>query len=589
MAVECIIPRKWELKEPTDPADIIALTNACHVQPLIARLLSLRGISDPEIAKRFLEPTLAKMTPPSAIKDLAKAAKRIATAIKTDEGISILCDFDSDGCNANVVLLRALTSMGGTVNYYVPNRQTEGYGLSIDALRILKGQGASVVITVDNGITSVKEAICCKEELGIDLIITDHHLPGEELPDAYAIVNPNQPGCTSGLGYLCGAGVAFYLAIQVRAELRTDGWFQARPCPPLTDLLDLVAVATVADLVPIHAYENRLFVRHGLGVYNSPNCKPGLAALKEAAGIKGEVTSGQIAFFVGPRLNAAGRLHTAHAAIDLLRLDDMDAVTLLAKGLDSDNRERQTIEANLFDTAQTIVGDFDPTCRSIVVAIPDGHVGVIGIVASRIVERYHRPAIVIGIDPETGIGKGSCRSIPGLDLHDALSACSSHLTKWGGHKAAAGLTIASDAILAFSEDFDDACRKRLKAEDLIPTLYLDAELQPQDISFGLISSLENMEPHGMGNPRALFLFRNARMTDKKILKETHLKCTMTRDGESWTAIGFGLAKSWSEYEGPVDIACTIEVNEWRDKKSLQIMIKDIRPAEIDVPMTVPYF
>ena len=557
------------------------------ISPLLSRILSNRGISDLSTAQMFLDPVFSKMTPPARIKDLIKAATKIAACISNGEKIMCIADYDQDGTASAAIILRSLRSMGGSVDYSVPDRHTAGYGLSKEALLHAKEAGASLVVTVDNGITSVAEADYARS-LGLPLIITDHHLPGDSLPKAYAIVNPNQNDCTSGLGHLCGAGVAFYLAIQVRTVLREQGWFSKRTAPVLTDLLDLVAMATVADMVPLVA-ENRLFVKHGLKVFNSDKAKPGLIALRDAAGIKGEVSAGQIGYFLAPRINAAGRLKTAHIAIDLMSLDDIETVTSIAKTLDNDNRERQEIEKDLFAQAQELIGKPDPSLRSIVVAIPGANSGVIGIVASRIVERYHRPAVVISIDPQTGIGKGSCRGIPGMDMHFTLSECDCHLVKWGGHVAAAGLTINQDELPAFTSAFEESCCHQLNSEDLFPTLMLDEELQTGHIGFGLVKELEALEPHGMKNPRPVFLLRNIEICNSKVLKDTHLKCTLSRNGENWDAIGFGMAATWANYTGKVDVACTVETNEWRGNVSIQIMIKTMRPAETEQEVHVAFF
>jgi len=565
-----VTDRHWKLKE-FNTAVLQDLAVAAELSPLVAQLLLVRGVSTGDDARQFLAPALSALSDPFLLKGMDAAVGRLALARANGERVCIHGDYDVDGVSAVALLVAFFQRVGIDVTYVIPLRLEEGYGLSPEGVDEAVRQGAKVLVTVDCGITSVTEAAYCRER-GVDLIITDHHTPGVALPDALAVINPLQPGCSAPFRQLAGVGLAFKLAIALRARLRDEGLFAAAGEPNLREYLDLVALGTIADLVPLNG-ENRVIAAHGLKELTiSP--RAGICALKRVAAVNADVGSSDVGFRLAPRLNAAGRLDDAKRGVELLLADDPEVAGHIARELDAANGERQELEKEILAEALAMAQRPAMAGRfSIVMASDRWHPGVIGIVASRVVEAYHRPVILIAL--QDGAGKGSGRSIPSLHLYDAIAACAGHLLKFGGHRQAAGLTVSEDTLEEFIARFEEVVSGRLTEEDLLPVLRIDAEISPEQLTTELVAEVSALKPFGMGNPEPLFMLRGASVVQSRILKEAHLKLKLEAGGRSYDAIGFGMAAKNID-SGLVDIAFVPELNVWNGRESLQLRLKDIR-------------
>ena len=562
--------RLWRRKEYD--ADLVrTLAAGGNIPRLVAQLLCVRGVESVEEVKRFLAPSLSDMGDPFLLKGMAEAVDRLALARGRGETICIHGDYDVDGVTSVALLMTFLQAVGFSAVYVIPLRLEEGYGLSSDGVDEAARRGASVLVTVDCGITSVGEAALCREK-GIDLIITDHHTPGDVLPDALAIINPLQPGCNAPFRQLAGVGLAFKLAVALRSRLRSDGLFASGGEPNLREYLDLAALGTIADLVPLKG-ENRIIASFGLKELTAGG-RTGIRELKRVAAVVDPVGSGDVGFRLAPRLNAAGRLDDAKRGVELLLTSDRDEASVIAAELDAANRERQEIEKEILSEALAMAQSQEMAGRkSIVMASDNWHPGVIGIVASRVVEAFHRPVILIAL--QDGVGKGSGRSIPALHLYNAIAACGEHLVKFGGHKQAAGLTVDEETLEAFTALFDEVVAGQLTEDDLSPVLQIDAELSPDEITTDLVVQIGLLRPFGMGNPEPLFMLRGARVLQSRVLKESHLKMRLEARGRIFDAIGFGMAAKGVDTE-LVDITFVPELNVWNGSESLQLRLKDIR-------------
>lgn len=569
--------KKWEILLP-DPEAVDELVQCCSISPLLATLLVNRGITSPAEAQDFLSPSLANMADPFLMKGMQKAAERIADAVEQREIIAAAVDMDCDGVSSGSILSLFFESLGASCLITTPHRLADGYGVHTHQVDTADKAGARVLVTADVGISAHAAAEYSKT-LGIDFIITDHHTPPQELPDAYAIVNPHQEGCRFPYKYLAGCGVAFFLTMAVRKVLRERGYFTHQTEPDLRQLLAIVAIGTIGDLVELKG-ENRRLTSYGLKLINSTAALAGITALKNVSGLK-RVNSGTVSFTLAPKLNASGRMDSAERSLELLTTSDQAEAATLAALLDGFNRERQELESHVVECAcEMLVQDPASSSRkSIVLAGEWGPkaAAVVGISSSKLVEKFNRPTILIAIDPETGIGKGSCRTAAGLDMYAALSTCSSLLLKWGGHKAAAGLSIEASRIGEFAAAFEAYVDSVLTFEDLQPVLLLDAEVGPSDLTLDRLSELETLEPYGMGNRSALFVLRGATVRAQRVLKEKHLKLTLEKNGTHVDAIGFNLAGS--ETYQKVDVAFSLDDNEWQGVRSVQLKLKDIRHAE----------
>jgi single-stranded-DNA-specific exonuclease len=539
----------------------------------VCGVLAARQLDDPETAKRFLRPRLEHLHDPESLADGPLAAERIVKAVESNETILVHGDYDVDGICATALYTRFLRSVGGRVVPFVPHRRRDGYDFGEAGLRAAEEAAASVILTADCGTTAV-ESVARAQGADRDVIVTDHHTPGPETPPATALVNPLRVDCPYPEKGLCGAGVAFKVCQLVGRRLGTV------PDELLT-WLDLVALATVADLVPLRG-ENRVLVRYGLRRFGA-TAVPGLRALLEVAGVEGaKVTTGRLGFAIAPRINAAGRIGESADALRLLLTNDGTEAVELAGRLDGTNRERQEEDRRTLDEAMELLStSFDPERdRGVVLAKEGWHPGVIGIVASRVVERIHRPVVLVALDGTTG--RGSARSIPGFHLYDALAACRTHLRRFGGHRQAAGMDVDRDAVPALRESFDQEARRRLRPEDLSPVLRSDLELELTDVDLELVHWLDYLGPHGIGNPRPVFLVRGAHLEGVRSVKEEHLKLSLRVGEATLEAIGFGLARRRPPGRlapGPHDVLLRLERNEWRGVARPQAQVLDLRPAE----------
>jgi len=566
--------KRWEFRN-IDTAAAAAMANALSLQPVSGAILAARGIAGTDAARQYLAPTLSAMLDPLLLKGMTAATTRLLTAWRTNENVCIYGDYDSDGITGTALLVSFLRATGFSCDYFIPNRFDDGYGLNKDALGRIVALGATLIVSVDCGITAVDEALFCRSR-GTDLIIVDHHTPGANIPEACAVLNPLQPGCNYPFKALAGVGVAFNLLVALRSALRDNGAFLQGSEPDLRQWLDLVAIGTIADVVPLTG-QNRIYAHCGLRQL-SASPRPGIQALKQVAGVIGKVGCGQVGFRLAPRLNAAGRMESAVPGVDLLLSENDDECNGIAADLDAANGERQAIEKRILEEALGMVeaaGDY-PGRRSIVLASDTWHQGVVGIVASRLVERYHRPTILIALG-EDGMGKGSGRGIAGIHLLDALTTCAPHLERFGGHRYAAGVSLRADQVAGFAAAFEAAATRMLSDDDLVARLEIDVEVSPKDVNRELVMELKQMEPFGAGNPEPVLLMRNMAVVERRTVGDGHLRLRLAKEGITFAAIAFRMADQ--ETQGPMDVAFFPEINEWNGSSTLQLRIKDMRPAD----------
>ncbi|WP_429885079.1 single-stranded-DNA-specific exonuclease RecJ [Geoalkalibacter halelectricus] len=570
--MEPISRRRWLPRQAHQVlAQITQLGAALNLSPLCARVLAGRGLVDPEQAGAFLQARLAALPDPGLLRSMDRAAERLARAVREQHPVEVHGDYDVDGISAAALLVESLRAMGAQVDFHIPLRLRDGYGLSADALRAAQARGKHLVVSVDCGISAVAEARLAAE-LGLDLIITDHHQPPQELPRALALINPHLPDDAFPDKHLAGVGVAFFLALAVRRELRAQGWFHSRPEPDLKQVLDLVALGTIADIVPLTGV-NRILTRAGLDLM-AQDRRPGLAALRQVAGVR-EINCGAVGFQLAPRLNAAGRLEDAAAAVRLLLTEDADEARAIAEQLDACNRQRQAIEAETFSQALERLAELDqPRRNSIVLADERWHPGVIGIVASRLVERFHRPTVLIAL--EQGRGKGSARSIRGFHLYQALERCSTELQGFGGHEYAAGLTLSAHQVESFDARFENVAHEWLDEEALLPQMLHDGEVELTAFAQADVAELAALAPFGPGNPEPLFRVNGAVFERPRCVGRDHLQFQLRQDDLSLPCIAFGAAARWQGIKGRVDVLCTPQINRWQGRESVQLRVKDLR-------------
>lgn len=563
-------PRRWQVAAPPDPGATGALAGALRIPEPLAALLVQRGLAAPELARAFLRPELKSLSDPLRWADMPVAAGTVARAVR--EGIPVLVhgDYDVDGQAGAALLARVLTTLGATAHAFVPHRLKDGYDFGPAGLAEAERVGAGLIITCDCGITAT-DAVRAARAAGREVIVTDHHLPGDTLPPATAVLDPRRPDCPSEDKSLCGTGVAFKLAQAVVHELG------ASENLPL-HFLDYVALATVADVVPLTG-ENRILVRHGLKMLSDSRWT-GLRALVEAAGLAGRtVRAGHVGFILAPRLNAAGRIGDARDGLRLLLTDDPREAAALARHLETLNARRQEIDQRILDEAVTQAGkELRPEDHALVLASDEWHPGVIGIVASRLVERYGRPTFLVAWDGD--VGRGSGRSIAELDLHGALHRVGHLLEKYGGHTMAAGLTIRRERFAEFRVAFLRVCRDLLAPEDLVPAQRVDLELPLALVSDDLERLMRHLEPCGPGNPAPVFGVRQARAVGARRVGEDHLRFTLDDGSGVLPAIGFRWADLVPEgwLERPLDVAFRLERDEWQGRGTLQARVAAIAPS-----------
>jgi single-stranded-DNA-specific exonuclease len=545
-----------------------SLVQALSISPATASLLLSRGVTTPDEATTWM----LRQVPhdPFLIPDMEQAVERLHRAVTTQEPICFYGDYDVDGITATSLYLSFFGGLGAQVRAYVPHRLREGYGLNLDAVQRMHGEGISLLVTSDCGTTSHRE-IALATQLGMDVVVTDHHQTDENMPPAVAVLNPHRAGARYPFRGLCSAALAYKVAEAYQLRYGVAG-------VPLESLLDLVALATVADVVPLHD-ENRSFVREGL-IQLSRGTRCGVRALKQVAGVTRDCTAETIAYKLAPRINAAGRLDDAMLGVRLLTTNNPVEAQLLADRLEQLNRDRQRIEMDIMAEALTVLRD-QALPPALVLASRHWHLGVVGIVAARLVERFQRPAIVMAIN-EQGVAKGSARTIGGFDLYRGLAACQKMLEGFGGHPSAAGVTIRESRIEEFRNRFSDVVAGWTHDGARVPTLNVDAEVRLDEVNLQLIQELGSLHPFGEGNPEPTFAVTGLEVMDSRTVGEKHLKMTV-RQGASlpFDSIGFGmksLLERGIQSRAPVDLAFTPELNHWNGHDRIQLRIRDVRPS-----------
>jgi single-stranded-DNA-specific exonuclease len=569
--------KRWHtLPEQGGPAAKLAA--ALGISPLAATLLVNRGLTTIEAARDFLQPSLRRLHDPFLMRGMTEAVDRLARALRAGEPIAIYGDYDVDGITATAVLSWCFRDLGVRVPYYLPHRMREGYGLNPAAIRKLSAQGIRLLITVDCGITGHDEVRLARQ-LGMDVIVTDHHQVPPSLPEAVAVLNPHQPDCPYPTKELSGVGVAFKLVTALRARLRQEaGW--ASPLPNLRRHLDLVALGTIADIAPLRD-ENRILVRHGLQELTRSQ-KLGVQALKQVARLEAQdIGPRQVGFMLAPRLNAAGRLAAAKAGVELLLTEDVRRAAKLASYLEQVNRERQAVQTQIYEEAKAALEGAGGIGErgAIVLASERWHPGVVGIVAAKLAEEYGRPTILIGLEGE--LGKGSGRSIAAFHLYQALVACQEHLVGFGGHEHAAGVRIHRQQIPAFQAAMDRLARAWLSGADCRPTLAIDAEVALADIDDALLEFIARLEPFGEGNPPPVLLARGVEVVGEPTLvgkDQRHLRLTVRQGPAVLRAIGFQMGDRLGEArQGRLDLAFTPQRHVWNERAERQLVLRDLRP------------
>lgn len=568
-----MIQKEWVIAPPSPTEHLHRYTD---LSPVLAQILFNRGFDTPDKAHRFLyEKDLND--DPYIMKDMDKAVERIVEAIKNDDPIVIYGDFDADGVTSTTLMVQVLKALGADVSPYIPDRVEEGYGLNTPALQSLAQQGKKLVITVDCGIRSVDDVIA-GIEAGLDIIVTDHHSVGPEIPPALAVINPQQEDC-KGNTKLAGVGVAFMLAQALLLHRRRHDR-KNYPNIRLSDLLDLVAIGTVADIMELNAGINRRLVTHGLNTINEMR-RPGIRALSKVVSLTpGKITAMDIGFGLGPRINAAGRLKSAMVAYHLLSAQSDDEALPYAEELQHLNIQRQKLTREAQAAISDQLADMDDV--SLIFAGDERfQPGIVGLVAGRLAEEYYRPSVVLEIGEEQS--RASCRSIPEFNITHALDECADLLVRHGGHAMAAGFTVDNANIDILRQELQQRAKDTLDGRDLVRTLYLDTEVNVIDLTKSLIQELQILEPTGHENRPASFLSRDVRVLDCRTVgaDDRHLKLKIARAGqEPLDAIGFGLGEWAKQMPSVIDVAFHLEMNEWRGRQSLQMRLLDVRPAEV---------
>ena len=569
-------PKRWDIAPALPPRQRARLS---HIHPLIVQILYNRGVSDPEEADAFLN-GVGRFSDPFRMLGVRRAVDRIRDALRAGERIVVYGDFDADGVTATALLVQALTALGGEAVPYIPHRVDEGYGLNCDALDKVAAAGARVVITVDCGIRSPEE-VAYGKDLGLDMIVTDHHSIGPVLPPALAVINPKQPGDPYPFKDLAGVGIAFKLAQALLIAEQREPLGRSAVGLEERDLLDLVALGTVADLAPLIG-ENRALVQRGLVELNRPR-RPGIQAMLAEAGIEpGRVDATAIGFVLGPRINAAGRLDTAQHSYDLLTAADVLTAKGLAERLSQLNRERQDRTRYLVDRAREQIDALGPGRDLYLIVDPKFEPGIVGLVAGRLTEELYRPALVA--EQGEDVTHGSARSIPEFNITAALDECRDLLVRHGGHAAAAGFTVRNENLPALRAQLEAIAARELAGQDLQPSLGIDAVVQLSDLDWAVQEKLAQLEPCGYANPQPVLASLGVGLTVQRQVgtDRRHLKLTVVdpRTGQAWDAIAFRQGDWFGHLPPRIDLAYTLEVNEFKGERSLQLNVKDIRPAEV---------
>jgi single-stranded-DNA-specific exonuclease len=566
-----MLEKRWNILD-ADKTKVDDLQRALRIHPAICKILVQRGTDTFDIARDYFRPSLSHLHDPWLMKDMDKAVERILSAVKKQEKILVFGDYDVDGTTAVACMYQFLKKIHSALDFYIPHRYREGYGISKAGIDFAHENGFTLIISLDCGIKSA-DLIAYAKTLGIDFIVCDHHLPDEILPDAVAILNPKQNDCNYPYKELCGCGVGFKLitALAPQFGLGEDA---------VLEYLDLVATAIAADIVPMTG-ENRVLAFHGLEKVNQ-NPNKGIKALMQLSGLVKALQVSNLVFMIAPRVNAAGRMDDARKAVEMF-VATTDAEALhFAEMLHSDNSERKEADLSITTEAlETIAGNSEWISRkSTLVYKETWHKGVVGIVASRLIEHYYRPTIVLTRSGD--YVAGSARSVPGFNLYEAIHACREHLLGYGGHFAAAGMTLELHQVDAFRDKFEEVVAATIDPRLLVPEIVIDAEISFKDITWPFHNIIEQMEPFGPENLRPLFVAR--RVTDtgwSRIVKEQHLRFVLRQDNITLTGIGFGMAGKWAllQQKKPIDIVFKIDENEWNGEKSLQLKVLDCKLSE----------
>lgn len=560
--------RRWKILPPDDEK-IAALQQSLKVHSAICNVLVQRGIETFDDAKSFYRPEISDLHDPWLMKGMKDAVERIKCAFNANEKILVYGDYDVDGTTAVACMYRFLKKLYPFIDFYIPHRYREGYGISKAGIDFAKENGFTLVISLDCGIKST-DLIRYAKELGIDFIVCDHHLPDDELPAAAAILNPKQKDCNYPYKELCGCGVGFKLITALADEYKL-------PRESAFEYLDLVATAIAADIVPMTG-ENRVLAYYGLKKSNE-NPNNGIKALSHLSGLTKKLHINNLVFMIAPRVNAAGRMDDARKAVEMFIAESYEESLHYAEMLHSDNTDRKEADVSITEEALALIESNTEMVmrKSTVVFQPHWHKGVVGIVASRLIEKYYRPTIVLTKSGD--YASGSARSIPGFNLYEAIHACKDHLLGYGGHFAAAGMTLEIDKIDAFRERFEEIVATTISEELLIPEIVIDAEIGFKDIKESFYNILCQMEPFGPENLRPVFIVKNVYDTGfSKIVKEEHIRFVLKQDNLTFTGIGFGMAEKFHllQLRKPVDIVFKIDENEWNGQKSLQLRMLDFR-------------
>ena len=559
--------KHWSLKKE-NPKLREKLAKTLGVSPITAQLLINRGIENEAEASQFLSSTLFDLPSPYLMKGMDRAVERIKKALEDREKIAIYGDYDVDGVTSTALFYTFMKGLGADVTYYNPDRMKEGYGVNADAVRKLAADGVTLIISGDCGITAVKEVEEARS-LGVDFIVTDHHKPPEELPNAVSILNPQLSDCKYPGKGITGVGVVFNLVIALRRALREDGFF-GREEPNLAEYLDLVALGTVADCAPLMDV-NRIFVKEGIKRMENPK-RIGVQALKEASSINGGITSYDLGFKLGPRINASGRLSSAAKAVELFISENIDDAREIAKALSRENSNRQNIEGEILKDALAQVESGPGVLRenSIVLASRGWHPGIIGIVASRIVERYERPVMMIAVGDD-GTGKGSGRSVKGVNIYAALSECRELLLQFGGHEQAAGISIREEKVAELRDMFEMAISNI--GADYKAVLDIDCAVSLDEINESLVTELGMLEPYGIGNPEPVLVAESVEVISKRIFKDKHIGLKVRQGGRPLDAVWFN-APHEADITDRIDLVFTPEFNVWNGRKEIRLKIWD---------------
>ncbi|NKB80684.1 MAG: single-stranded-DNA-specific exonuclease RecJ [Nitrospirales bacterium] len=575
------IQKQWLLRD-VDASLTGGLAEALSISPITAAVLYGRGVVNPEQARSWLSPDTAVSHDPFLLPDMTHVVDRLHDAIVAREQICFYGDYDVDGMTAISLHLLFFRSAGARAVFYIPDRKTEGYGLNAQAIQQLARDGVSVLVTADCGTTSHEEVALAKQ-LGLDVIVTDHHQIQDRFPDVLAFLNPQRADSLYPFTGLCSGGLAYKVAEAYASRYGNDG-------PPVESYRDLVALATVADIVPLRD-ENRYLVAGGLAQMTT-NPRPGVQALKQRMGVEKACTTGTVAFRLAPILNAAGRLAHAQMGVRLLLADSEQEASVLAGTLEQLNRQRREIEQAIFEEARLQVDEENPP-PAIVVGSREWHGGVVGIVAARLVERFHCPAVVIAFDAY-GVGRGSVRSIPGFDVCRALQESREWLESFGGHPAAAGLTLQEEALPAFCQQFQQAVETSLDESSQSPVLRVDAAVHLSDIHPGLLHEFDRLHPFGMGNPEPVLVATALTVLEKRVVGDNHLKLMVRHEGAApIEGIGFRMghfAQLGTCLQSPIDLAFIPEINHWKGLDRVQLRIKDLRRSQPlrHVPCQLPH-